>query len=168
MTHLQAPHSPSMPSGNPAGHLLHERVRWADVDLVGIMRFSAFPRLVELGEQELMRAAGLPFASAFDAPAHWLPRRALSIDYVAPARIDDLLAVRSWISRIGATSMTYTMEIRIAESRQQPSGTLVAVATMVVVCVAAATFEKCALPDQLREAVAPFCLPMAPRPAAAG
>lgn len=47
-----------------APFVTQERVRWADVDLIGIMRFSAYTRLVEMGEQELMRAAGIPYRDA--------------------------------------------------------------------------------------------------------
>ena len=32
----------------PRPFVTHERVRWADVDLVSIMRFSAFTRLIEI------------------------------------------------------------------------------------------------------------------------
>ena len=46
-----------------------EHVRWADVDLAGIMRFSAVPRFVELAEQELMRAAGYPYSRLMDHPS---------------------------------------------------------------------------------------------------
>ena len=61
----------------PRPFVTHERVRWADVDLVSIMRFSAFTRLIEIAEQELLRAAGLPYAELFDNPRLWMPRRRL-------------------------------------------------------------------------------------------
>ena len=40
-------------------------------------------------EQELLRAAGLPYAELFDNPRLWMPRRRLEIDYFTPARLDD-------------------------------------------------------------------------------
>ncbi len=131
----------------------HERVRWADVDLVSIMRFSAFTRLVEVAEQELLRAAGLPYATLFDHPRLWMPRRRLEIDYFAPARIDDDLALVTYVSRMGETSLTLQVDIRHA-SRQ----TLVAAATMVVVCVTVEDFAKRPLPRSAREALAPYVM----------
>ena len=127
-----------------------ERVRWADVDLVGIMRYSAFPRLIEFAEQEMLREAGLPFSQVFDAPDVWLPRRALSIEYFAPARIDDMIEISAFVSRMGDTSLTFTFEMRL------PDGTRVATATMTVVAVTARTFTKRPLPDQVRNGLARF------------
>lgn len=127
-----------------------ERVRWADVDLVGIMRFSAVPRFVELGEQELFRAAGLPYREIFEAPEVWLPRRHLSIDYLSPARLDDLLSVTVYMTRLGTTSATMQVDLHAA------SGRLVAAAAMTVVCVGVSDFRKQPLPDALVTALTPF------------
>jgi acyl-CoA thioester hydrolase len=127
-----------------------ERVRWADVDLVGIMRFSAVPRFVELAEQEIMRAAGLPYRDIFEAPEVWLPRRHLSIDYLSPARLDDLLSVTVYMTRLGTTSATMQVDLH-AES-----GRIVAAAAMTVVCVGATDFRKQPLPASLVEALTPF------------
>lgn len=121
-----------------------ERVRWADVDLVGIMRFSAVPRFIEFAEQELLRDAGLPYGGLFDAPEVWMPRRHLAIDYLAPARIDDEITLVTWVSRLGDTS--YTMRVDL----QQADGRIVAATTLVVVCVTVAEFAKRPLPSDWR------------------
>lgn len=131
----------------------NERVRWADVDLVSIMRFSAFTRLVEVAEQELLRAAGLPYATLFDQPTIWMPRRRLEIDYFEPARIDDPLALVTYVSRMGETSLTLQVDVR-HETRH----VLLAAATMVVVCVTVDGFAKRPLPRSARESLAPFVM----------
>lgn len=133
--------------------LAHDRVRWADVDLVGIMRFSAFTRLIELAEQEMLREAGLPFSKIFDDPTVWMPRRHLAIDYFAPARIDDALTLVTYVSRIGDTSLTVNVDVR-----STAGWTLIATAEMVVVCVTAATFAKRPLPALVRTALTPFAM----------
>ena len=123
------------------------------MDLVGIMRFSAFTRLVELAEQELMREAGIPFSELLNEPTMWLPRRHLEIDYFAPVRIDDELTLVTYVSRIGYTSVTINVDVR------STSGwTLIATAAMVIVCVTKSTFEKRSLPDEVRTALAPFVM----------
>lgn len=133
--------------------LAYDRVRWADVDLVGIMRFSAFTRLIELAEQEMLREAGLPFEKIFDPPTIWMPRRHLSIEYFAPARIDDALTLVTHVSRIGDTSLTLNVDVRLTNG-----WTLVAAAAMVVVCVTTETFAKRPLPAIVREALAPYAM----------
>lgn len=134
-----------------------DRVRWADVDLVGIMRFSAVTRFLEMAEQELLRAANLPYSFIFDAPEVWMPRRHMSIEYLTPARIDDLLSMVIWVSRLGDTSLTLTMELTHEDGR------VVAVVTLVVVCVTVTDFTKRPLPHIVRESLAAFVVPPAPR-----
>ncbi len=137
----------------PRPFVTHERVRWADVDLVSIMRFSAFTRLVEVAEQELLRAVGLPYAMLFDNPRVWMPRRRLAIDYFAPARIDDELALVTYVTRMGTTSLTLQVDVRHAART-----TLIAAATMVVVCVTVDSFAKRPLPSITRESLAPYVM----------
>ncbi len=134
-------------------HVCVERVRWADVDLVGIARFSAFTRYVEHAEQEWLRAAGLPYSEIFTAPTIWMPRRHLSIEYFAPARLDEALALVTYVPRVGETSLTFNVDvIGLADE------TLKASAAVVVVCVDVEQFAKRPLPRMVRDAVAPFCL----------
>lgn len=131
-----------------------DRVRWADVDLVGIMRYSAVTRFLDTAEQELLRAAGLPYAYIFEAPGVWMPRRHLAVEFLTPARLDDLLHMVIWVSRLGDSSLTFTMALR------HDDGRTVAVVTLVVVCVTADGFEKRPLPRVVRDALARFvCTP---------
>ncbi len=139
----------AMSQGQP--FVVHDRVRWADVDHVRIMRFSAFTRLVEVAEQELMRAAGMPYGDIFDAPTLWMPRRHLAIEYFAPARLDDAVSLVTFVSRLGDTSATINVDVR-----SMGRHTLIAAAAMVVVCVSVDTFRKQALPAAFRDALAPF------------
>lgn len=140
-----------MPAAAP--FLVHDRVRWADVDLVGIARFSAFTRFVELAEQELMRAAGMPYTEVFDAPDVLMPRRALTFEYFAPVRLDEMLTLVTYVARMGETSLTLNVDMRAA------SGAMVATAAMTIVCVTAADFRKRPLPEEMRGRLAPFTLP---------
>ncbi|MCU0633903.1 MAG: acyl-CoA thioesterase [Gemmatimonadaceae bacterium] len=125
--------------------LLRERVRWADVDHVQIMRFSAFPRLLELAEQEFLRHVGLPYSVVFHEPEIWMPRRRLEIDYLGPARIDDELELATWIGRVGERSFTLRVDVRhVAEDRP------VAAMSLVIVCVSVADFRPVPLPEVWR------------------
>lgn len=129
---------------------MQDRVRWADVDLIGIMRFSAYTRLIENGEQELLREAGLSFSTIFEHPEIWMPRRQLSIEYFAPARIDDSLSVVTYVTRMGDTSATLQFDVR-----QTDGWTLLASASLVIVCVTVSDFAKRPLPKIMREVLAP-------------
>ncbi|MEO7362240.1 MAG: thioesterase family protein [Gemmatimonadaceae bacterium] len=140
-------------SSNPRPFLSNDRVRWADVDLVGIMRFSAFTRLVENGEQDLWREAGLPYGNVLTAPETWMPRRNLNIEYTAPARIDEALLLATYVSRLGDTSLTFNVDVMSVDRAQ-----LIAAATVVTVCVNAADWSKRSLSPELRAAMAPYAV----------
>lgn len=143
----------SSSSAAPRPFLSTDRVRWADVDLVGIMRFSAFTRLVENAEQDLSREAGLGYAEIMVNPKHWMPRRSLTIEYTAPARIDDELQLVTYVSRIGESSLTFSVDVMTRDFQR-----LYAAATVVIVCVDAATFSKQSIPAEMRAALAPYTL----------
>ena len=130
-----------------------DRVRWADVDLVGIMRFSAFTRLVENAEQDMSREVGLGYQKIMQNPAVWMPRRNLSIAYTAPARIDDVLQLVTYVSRMGESSVVFNVDVMTANFRQ-----LYAAAEVVTVCVDARAFTKVALPEETRLALAPYTI----------
>ncbi|MCU0646946.1 MAG: acyl-CoA thioesterase [Gemmatimonadaceae bacterium] len=136
-----------------APFLLRERVRWADVDHVQIMRFSAFPRLLELAEQEFLRHVGLPYAEVFRDPEVWMPRRRLEIDYLGPARIDDELELATWIGKLGERSFTMRVDVRhVADDRP------VAAMALVIVCVSVTDFRPVPLPDPWRRRAAHWLL----------
>ena len=138
---------------SPRPNISAERVRWADVDLVGIMRFSAVTRLVENAEQELWRDAGLPYSEAFTNPEVWMPRRSLTIEYTAPARIDDPLALVAYVSRLGVSALTFNVEVMSEDFSK-----LYASATVVTVCVSVGDFRKRSMPGELRTAMEPFTM----------
>ncbi|MBX9857687.1 MAG: acyl-CoA thioesterase [Gemmatimonadaceae bacterium] len=131
-----------------------EYVRWADVDLAGIMRFSAVPRFVELAEQELMRAAGYPYTRLMDHPSFWMPRRQLVVDYLAPARLDEALTLVTYVPRFGESSLSLHVDLYGA------GGRAVATTAMVLVCVNAETFRTQPMPDEYRRVLEPYACPV--------
>lgn len=147
MTAAEQTHAISRP------FLSADRVRWADVDLVGIMRFSAFTRLIENAEQDMCRDAGLGYQKMMQNPSVWMPRRNLSIAYTAPARIDDVLQLVTYVSRMGESSIVFNVDVMTADF-----GQLYAAAEVVTVCVDARTFAKVALSAETRLAMAPYTM----------
>jgi acyl-CoA thioester hydrolase len=133
-----------------------DRVRWGDVDLAGIVRYDAFARFYDLGEATLLRAAGHPLRETIERAGMLLPRRAFHAEFVAPARLDDALEVRTSVSRLGTTSFTYHHEIRHA------AGAPCAVAELTVVCVDRRALGKQPLPSEFVEALRPYLIPRDP------
>ncbi len=71
------------------------RVYFEDTDLSGVVYHANYLRFMERARSEFFRHAGVP-VSYMDGvePAAWALRK-LQIEYVRPARIDDLVEVRT-------------------------------------------------------------------------
>lgn len=88
------------------------RVRYCETDAQEIVFNSRYLEYCDAAGTEYFRAAGI-------APKEMLPRYHFDIvlahaelDYVAPARYDDLLKVYVRTSKIGRTSLTMHFEVR--------------------------------------------------------
>jgi acyl-CoA thioester hydrolase len=127
-----------------------DRVRWGDVDYAGIVRYDAFARFYDLGEATLLRAAGHPLRETIDTLGLLLPRRAIRAEFLAPARLDDALEVRTSIAHVGTTSFTFRHEILHA------AGERCARTDVTVVCVGRDDLKKRPLPPSFAEALSPF------------
>lgn len=127
-----------------------ERVRWSDVDISGVICWSAYARFIEIGETEIFRAIGYPYATLWDALDLWLPRVQLHVDFRSPVRIDDALTIESWVGQVGRTS------IRLEFAILRPDGELAAEAYLVVVALDRQLGTPKAVPEALATALAPY------------
>ena len=86
------------------------RVRYPEVDRMGVAHHRVHFVWFEIGRTEWMRQAGLPY-SRVEAEGIHLPVIAATCAYHAPARYDDLLNVRTTLG--GMTAARATFEYRI-------------------------------------------------------
>jgi YbgC/YbaW family acyl-CoA thioester hydrolase len=84
------------------------RVRWAEVDMQGIVFNAHYLMYVDVGMTEYWRALALPYAEAMRALGGELYVRKATLEFAASARMDDDLDVALRCERIGHTSMTMT------------------------------------------------------------
>lgn len=130
---------------------IQERVRWADCDPLGIIHYGAYLRLFEVAEHEMFRACGLPYEVLRVTGGVWLPRKALQVEFHAPARMDELLDIESWFARVGETSLTLRFEVSRADDHERcGSGRLT------VVGVHKDTMVKYPIPADVRAKIARF------------
>lgn len=128
-----------------------ERVRWNDSDPFGIIYYGAYVRLFQVGEEELFRAAGLPFKELRLGRGVWIPRKALEAEFHSPAELDEEVVIRSWFARVGRTAITIRFDVHRAEDMvQRASGALT------VVSVHKESMTPQPLPDDVREKLLQF------------
>jgi YbgC/YbaW family acyl-CoA thioester hydrolase len=122
-----------------------DRVRWNDSDPFGIIYYGAYIRLFQVGEEELFRAAGLPFRELRVGRGVWIPRKAVEAEFHSPAELDEQVLIRSWFARIGRSAVTIRHDVYRAEDLvHRASG------AVTVVSVDKATMKPKKLPDEVR------------------
>ena len=90
------------------------RVRWSDCDVQGIVFNGMYLSFMEVAQAEYFRALGIALYDPKSRERFDTATVKATIEYIAPARIDDVLEIGWRIARIGTSSMTAHSEIRNA------------------------------------------------------
>jgi acyl-CoA thioester hydrolase len=125
------------------------RVWFSDTDAQGVVYYGRYMPYFDLSRTEYHRHLGRVQLDNVD-----FAMRAVSVDYLAPARFDDLLEIFVRVERIGTTSITYDH----AAYRVDEDGgdTLMATATATLVCIALDERRAVPVPEAFREKVMEF------------
>jgi acyl-CoA thioester hydrolase len=93
------------------------RVYYEDTDLAGIVYYANYLRFIERARTEWVRAAGVDqVALRADAGVVFAVRR-VEADYLAPARFDDVLEVRTALRELGGARITLQQDIWRGDDR---------------------------------------------------
>lgn len=130
------------------GPQIRERVRWSDVDVMGIVYYGRYLRFMEAAETEFFRELGFPYDLLADEHGVWIARIRLECDYRAPAKLDDEVICRAELRRLGGSSMTFAFPI------QRIDGTPLVDGTLVLAALDRTTLRATRVPQPLRDALA--------------
>ena len=96
-------------------HYLAVRVQvgWGDCDPAGIVFYPRFYAWMDTVSHVLAREMGIPREAMIPPGTEMLgfPVVGTQAQYLSPARMDDLLEVRTWVSRVGRSSLSLRHEI---------------------------------------------------------
>ena len=124
-------------------HLIAIRVYYEDTDFSGVVYHASYLRFMERGRTELIRALGIDQRALFDGEvALAFAVRAMQIDFLKPAVMDDLLTVETIPVEMKGASM-------IVRQRVLRGGEALVEAEVKVVCVGGGRARR--IPDALRE-----------------
>lgn len=102
-----------------AGHELLARVYYADTDFSGAVYHGRYLEFLERGRSDFLRVLGVHHtdlqAGQTGEPLFWVVRR-MEIDFVAPARIDDVLTISTKVAEPGKARIRMAQEIRRGET----------------------------------------------------
>jgi len=93
-------------------HRLPVRVYYEDTDFSGVVYHANYLRFLERGRTELLRAAGVDQSILHAEPGGIIfAVRRMSLEYVRPALMDDLLTVETLTSEIRGASLRMAQRI---------------------------------------------------------
>jgi acyl-CoA thioester hydrolase len=116
------------------------RVYYEDTDAGGIVYYANYLKFFERARTEWLRAAGIGQQELLDRDGVAFVVRNASIDYVAPARLDDDIKLTTTIAKLGRASIHFVQQ---AWRNEQ----LLTTANVKVGCVDTATMRPRPLPD---------------------
>jgi acyl-CoA thioester hydrolase len=92
-------------------HRLPIRVYYEDTDLAGVVYYANYLRFIERGRSEALRDLGVDQAAMKRDLGLVFVVRKLTIDYYAPAAFDDMLEVRTQVTRLRGASVEMVQEV---------------------------------------------------------
>jgi acyl-CoA thioester hydrolase len=94
------------------------RVRYAETDQMGVVYHSNHLIWFEIGRVELMRSMGISYKQMESEDGCYIFVAEAHCRYLAPARYDEVLRIRSWIAEAGSRIIKFAYEIARAEDGQ--------------------------------------------------
>jgi len=92
------------------GHVLFQRVYFEDTDFSGLVYHARYLHFLERGRSDYLRLLGVHHRELAKDGLAFAVRR-MSIEFERPARIDDVVMVRTWPQNIGGARIALAQEL---------------------------------------------------------
>jgi acyl-CoA thioester hydrolase len=130
--------------GNSSGVFsLHVRVYYQDTDAGGVVYHSKYLDFMERARYEWLRELGFDVHSLVQVHKVIFMIRSLSIEYLRPALLDDLLRISAQSVELGRSRMTISQQVMRGSD-------ILTRATVQAVCVGADSLKPVSVPAALR------------------
>ena len=107
----------------PRSYETNFRVRYAETDQMGVVYYANYLIWMELGRVEYCRAAGIRYRDMEKADGVLLAVVEARCRYLYPARYDEEIAVKTWVSKANQRMVEFQYEIRnLQNGRRLASG----------------------------------------------
>ncbi len=121
------------------------KVRFSDEDHAGVVYFPRYLHFFHCVFEDFFETEGVPYAECLDVDRIGWPAVHVEVDFRAPLRFGQVLAVRMVVERLGEKSATFRYE-----GREAASGRLCAEARITVACVDMDSFRAVSIPPKYR------------------
>jgi acyl-CoA thioester hydrolase len=152
MTDLKRPTLKGLGRFDGKTHVLPISVYYEDTDLSGVVYHANYLRYMERGRTEFFRLAGISKMAGLedDEPTAWAIRR-VEVDYHRPARLDDIIDVRTHLVNLSGARMKAVQDI--------VCGDVLLATGRIEACITTLTGKPRRLPKNVVETLAPFAVP---------
>jgi acyl-CoA thioester hydrolase len=123
------------------------RVYWEDTDAGGVVYYANYLKFMERARTEWLRSLGYEQQVLRETHGVVFVVRRVEIDYLAPARLDDLLTVTTQRTDMTRTCLTVAQEIS--------TDNVLTRARVEIVCIDPASFKPVKIPTPLLEKLTP-------------
>jgi acyl-CoA thioester hydrolase len=121
------------------------RVYWEDTDAGGVVYYANYLTFMERARSEWLRALGFDQNRLKEEQGIVFVVRQACIDYLKPARYDDLLTVSASLKQAGRASLVMSQTILREE--------LLATGEVTLACVNALSFKPVRIPQELLQII---------------
>ena len=125
------------------------RVRWAETDMQGIVFNGHYLTYFDVAITEYWRAIGMPYPAAFAGTGVDLFAVKSTVEYLAPARYDDMIEVGCRAARLGRSSIGFALPI-------WRDGEPITTGEVVYACADPVARRATPIPPPLRSAIEAF------------
>lgn len=126
-------------------HSMDIRVYYEDTDSGGVVYHASYLKFGERGRTEFLRSLGFENKKLQDDEGILFVVRRIESDYLAPARLDDHLTLKTQVKNVKNTSMIMNQSV-------YNQGNLVFSMDVTLVCVDTANFKPARFPDDIKTA----------------
>ena len=118
------------------------RVYYEDTDAGGVVYHASYIAFYERARTEMLRQCGFTQQTLLEQQTAFVVRR-MTVDYIAAARLDDLLQIESEVSDMGRATMTFRQRMLNSEGR------LINEAEVLIACINTHRMKPIALPKSI-------------------
>ncbi len=124
------------------------RVYYEDTDSGGVVFYANYLKFMERARTEWLRALGFEQDALIDEAGVIFAVRSARVDYLRPARFNDLLTVRSRVLSSGRASVVFEQRVLQTENEKELTRGEIKIASL-----DASTFRPKPMPKELMEAL---------------
>ena len=136
-------------------HKLSMRVYYHDTDARGVVYHASYLNFGERARNEFLRDLGYGINQLQEEESTLFVVKNLSIDYIKPAKLDDLVEVQTIITELKNSSFVMEHQIyRLNDNKEQ--GDLLTEMKVTLVCVDTNTIKPKRMPEAIRQKFEPY------------